>query len=266
MSVVISQNLVLSAEIQPLTHARIGYQKISGTITASSTADGYDAEYPDNELTYNFWKPDSMPATWEVDAGTASDCNYIGIAAHTLGTDSVTVTAQYYDGDLSSWVDIDSTLPGDDSPIMFLFDSVSWTKYRLSFSGSTAPRIGVVYMGVTLDMQRGIYGGHSPLTLSRQTTIRPTMSESGQFLGRSIIATGCKTSWAWSNLGPFWYRENFDPFVEHCRTKPFFIAWRPSKFPNEVGYCWTSSDITPTNNGNAGYMDVSVTATGLGYE
>lgn len=263
MSVVISSDLVLGGDV-PAQNARIGYKKITGTITASSTADGYDSEYPDNYLTYNFWKPDSLPATWEIDAGVATECNYVGIAAHEIGSSGCSVYAEYYDG--SEWQEISGIAPADDSPIMFIFSKLSWVKYRIRIAGSTAPRVGVVFMGVTLDMQRAIYGNHSPLNLSRVTTVTPALSETGQFIGRTIQSYGVSTSWTWSNLTPAWYRSEFDPFVKAARTQPFFIAWRPSQYSEEVGYCWTSKDISPTNNGTAGLMNVTLSATGLGNE
>lgn len=264
MAVVISDSITLSALTQPLTHARIGYQKISGTITASTAASGFAASNADNELTYSFWKPTALPATWEIDIGSAETVNYFGIAAHTLGTDQAEIFAEYWDG--SSWTEIDSVLPGDDRPIMFIFDDKFASKYRVRVIGSTSPRIGVIYIGESLAMQRAIYGGHSPLNLSRNTVVRPTISERGQWLGRSIIRTGSSTSWDWRNLTALWYRANFDPFVEHARTKPWFIAWRPATFSEEVGYCWTRNDIQPSNQGVRDLMDVSLTAEGLGID
>jgi len=268
MAVVISNNLVLLDRFtgEPLNHARIGYAKIAGTITASSSAPGYPASDADYEMTYNYWKPQTMPANWEVNPGGNTACTYMAIAAHTFGTDGTTVSAQFWNG--TQWVTLASSSPlaGDDSPIMFIFSELAATKYRIYISGSTSPRVGVIYIGKTLDMQRAIYGGNSPITLSRETVTRPTISERGQWLGRSIIRAGSTGSWSWQNLKAAWYRANFDPFVEHARTKPFFIAWRPETFPDEIAYCWTDSDISPTNQGVADFMSVTLNAKGLGIE
>ena len=119
---------------------------------------------------------------------------------------------------------------------------------------------------MALAMQRAIYAGHSPITLSRKTVKRPTKSEFGQWLGSSTIRHGLKTSFEWKNLKAAWYREYFDPFVKSARTKPFFIAWRPSKFPNEIAYAWTSNDIKPSNMGILDYMDVSMSVEGYADE
>jgi hypothetical protein len=264
MSVIISSDLVLSPDpgTEPLNFARIGYKKISGVITASTTDVGFNASNPDNEMTYSYWKPTTMPATWEIDTTSASDVNYMAIAAHTCGTDQASVKAEYWSG--SVWVEIDEVLPADDAPLMFLFNTETRTKYRFTFTGSTAPRIGVIYMGVTLDMQRGIVGGEPLVTLNRQTAVRPIKSEGGQWLGRSIIRKGSTSSYEWQALDPDWYRANFDPFVEHARTKPFFLAWNPEDYSTEIGYLWTSQDINPSLMGVRDYMSVGFTVEGLG--
>lgn len=264
MAVVISEDLYITAPAVSLANARIGWQKLVGTITASSEAGGYPASDADHEMTYNFWKPLSLPATWELDAGSAETANYIGIAAHTLGDSVTTVYAEYWNG--TAWVEIDSTLPGDNSPIMFIFADLTRQKYRIRLTGSVIPKIGVIYIGKTLDMQRGLSGGNPHITLSRVTRITNSSSETGQFLGRTTIPMGSTAGWSWTALDPAWYRANFDPFVSHARSKPYFIAWRPVDYPNEIGYVWTASDIHPTNMGVRDFLSVSLNAEGLGVD
>lgn len=257
---------------QPMTHARIGYQKISGLVDASTADDGFPASAADSPLTYSGWKPTTTPAWWKIDAGDNQTVNYVGIASHTLGTVGASVKVQYGDGSSpESWSDATSVHePADDSPILFLFDAVSAPSWRLYIdidtSPQTMPLLGVVFIGSVLEMPRMIYGGHTPITLARNTVVRPTRSERGQWLGRSIIRGGSVGSWSWRYLDPSWYRTYFDPFVEAARTQPFFIAWRPGDFPDEVGYVWTSGDIRPGNMGVKGFMEVSLEAEGLAIE
>jgi hypothetical protein len=266
MSVVISRDLVLgTVDLDyPLTHARWGYRHITGTVSASSESAGSPASAASNPLTYTFWQPQSVTATWEIDAGTAQSVNYCGIAAHTLGDNGNTAEAQYWDG--GSWVTLLDTNPGDNSPVMMLFETVSASRYRVRITGGTVPRLGVIWFGTTLDMQRPIYGGHTPITLARRTVYKNNVSERGQWLGRSIVRGGSATDFQWQHLTAEWYRANFDPLVEHLRTEPAFIAWRPLSYPNEVGYVWTNDDIAPSNMGIRDLMSVSVSVEGLGVE
>jgi hypothetical protein len=113
-------------------------------------------------------------------------------------------------------------------------------------------------------MQRGLYGGHSPINLSRVTVSRSNRSEGGQFLGRYIVRSGFKTSAEWGHLTASWYRENFDPFVESATQYPFFFAWRPETFPDEVAYCWTDGDIQPANMGIKTLMSVGININAAG--
>lgn len=249
---------------QPLGHARIGYDNFvkGSTVTATSEVSGFPADAVALSMTYERWQPSAMPATLSIDAGSASDADYIGIAAHTLGSTGATVAIEY-STDNMSWTTVETISPADDSAIMVLFTSVQAQYWRLVISGTTAPQIGVVYIGQVLAMQRGIYGGHSPGKLSRQTTIRPTRSEGGQWLGRSVIRQGYSESYSWDNLTATWYRDNFDPFVEAAIQYPFFVAWQPLRHPSEVLYAWTSDNISPSNSGTRDLMSVGFSAQGL---
>lgn len=154
----------------------------------------------------------------------------------------------------------------DDRPIMVLVEEHTSHRFRVRVAGQSTPVIGVIRMGKALEMERPIYGGHTPLNLSRTTVIRPNISERGQFLGRSIIRSGASGSWSWKNLTAAWVRRYLDPFLEAIRTTPFFILWRPSSFPGEAGYCWTTADHAPTNMGSKDRMSITIDAEGLGNE
>lgn len=250
----------------PLTHSRIGIDNIvrTATVTASSAVAGFPAIAAKNPLTYEFWEPASLPATWNVDALAARDVNYCGIASHTLGTTGSTVILEYSMNN-STWVEVDRHSPIDNSPIMFLFSAITARYWRLNVDG-TSPKIGVVYLGMTLEMQRACYAGISPIEMNRQTVIRPNVSEGGQWLGRSIIRGGSQMSVAFSHLTYDWYKANFDPFVELARSYPFFFAWRPEGYPETIGYVWTGADIAPSTMGVRDFLSVSFDMEGLAIE
>lgn len=267
MPVVISDKIAVTASASyPLTNSRIGWQKITGTLTASTEAAGFPASAAQNELTYSYWKPTALPATWALDAGAGVDVDYFGIAAHTLGTDQATIYAEYWNG--SAWIEIDSVLPGDDRPIMFIFATITASQFRIRLTGTTAPRIGVIYIGKLLEMQRPITDSHSPINLSPVTETRGTISETGQWLGRSVVRKGSATSWRWNFLNNDWYRANFQPFADSAPTKPFFIAWNPDFAPGDVGYVWLreGEDIRPSYQGIADYLSVGFNGEGLGID
>lgn len=269
MSVYLSKNLILrEPEVveQPLTHARIGYKTIvtRDNITGSSEAEAFPARNLANPATFERWRPTSMPADVVVDAGAPVEVDYVGIAAHNVGTQDSAVTIDYSD-DAVNWIAVISRSPSDNRALMLLFEPITARYWRIRFTGSNIVTVGVVYIGKALAMERPIYGGHSPITLSRISTVRPSVSERGQWLGASVERRGLASTFAWQHLTPQWYRQNFDPFVEsNPRVHPFFIAWRPLRFPREVAYCWASEDIQPQNMGiGRGLMDVSMSVEGF---
>lgn len=245
-------------------YARIGYQSILPDSTLSGTAgtSGYPMSAVVNPATYERYTPSAMPATIQADAGAAVAVDYIGIAAHNLGTLACTVYVES-SPDATTWTTRLTLTPTDDTTLFGMFDSVSARYWRIRITGTTAPTVGVVYLGAMLTMQRTIYGGHTPITLARITSVRPNLSETGQWLGASQTRAGFATSFSWKNLTAAWYRANFDPFVAtNPRVKPFFIAWRPYSFPSEVGYCWSTGDIAPQNMGVKDFMSVDLQVEG----
>ena len=266
MSILITQSALLAATVAyPFTNARIGHHTITrdGTLTASTDQTGSPAYAAGLPNTYESWIPNEVPAWIQVDHGSSIVCDYIGIAAHDIGTTGANIAVQY-SSDGISWSDaVTSTAFTDDTPIMIFFDEINARYWRLYITGAI-PTIGVWYVGKALAMQRAVYGGHSPITLSRNNTVRANTSEGGQFLGRYIVRSSVETTAKFQHLTASWYRSYFDKFVLSARQYPFFFAWRPTDYPREVAYAWTTGDIRPANMGIGDLMEVSFNMKGIG--
>lgn len=271
-----------AAASRPMTHARIGYQTWTRGLAASAAvASSADDEGPADAVlrpdTFEFWEPTSLPATLVIDFGTGRDIDYGGLV-HTLGSTECSALLETSDGTFVGsptseqvWSALGSEIaPGDDAPLMFLDTSRVGRYGRItvarSGTGSDMPRISVAHFGQVLTMQRSIYGGHSPMNLSRDTVLDRALSRGGQFLGQGFRRHGMRGSAAWRYLEPDWYRTYFDPFVQEARKYPFFFAWRPGDYPLEVGYAWALGDIQPNNMGVAGFMQVALEMHGIGHE
>lgn len=273
MTVVISPSITPGDYTYPLTHARIGYDNFvpTSTVTFSSEQAEYPADAIQRETTFERWQPTGTTSEYLViDQGASGvgAASYLGIAAHTLGSAGATVEIAH-SVDNSSYTVVETLEPANNGAIMFIFPEVESRYWRVRVvTASFAPEIGVVYIGSVLEMQRPIYGGHSPITLSRQTERRPTKSQKGQWLGVSLVRHGLQSSYNWKHLTAAWYRSTFDPFVQAARSKPFFIAWRPADYPQEVVYGWLppSNDIQPSNMGIRDLMDVSMSVEGYADE
>lgn len=252
---------------QPLTHARIAHSNnwySSGSITASSTANGFFASGPNNSLTYEKWKPSVATATWEIDIGSVSTVDYCAIAAHNMGTSGNTLQVQYFNG--SIWVNaIPATAINDNMPIFCIFSKQDAQRWRISISGGAAPEIGVIRFGAAMQMPQAIYGGHSPLDYGRMTRSRSAYSMSGEFLGRSKQRGWLETSFDWTHLTRAWIDTHWKSFQKAAESEPFFIAWRPSDF-SEVGYCQTERVPAPTSMSIRSYHSVNVAVTARAYD
>lgn len=272
-----------------LTHTRIGYDNLlpDSTVVASTEAAGFPIEALNNSLTYELWKPTTFPAVITIDAGVAKPVGYAAFAAHNL-SGCRAVVEYSVDGGVNYEVATTAEFLNND-PAMLLFPEVNAQHWRVTITGwATAPTffakfdeqdfgfstysatdtggayIGVMNLGQALAMERATYGGHAPGTMSRDSIVNGTTSEGGQWLGRSVIRNGFSTNYDFQNLTAAWIRQYFDPFIQHAITKPYFVAWRPSGYANEVLFAATDDKISPVNMGIRDLMSVSWTAKGHG--
>ena len=268
MGVIFGTGYALPVDDEPLTHARILHAGnwLTGTASASSTATGHFVDAPNNSLTYEKWQPTSSSGQlWDQVFSPAVTADCCCIAAHNLGDSGSTIKIQYYDG--VSYVDLTAaTAITDNMPIFIIFEEATTLGLRLLITaGTSAPTLGVIKYGKSLQMPRPLYGGHAPLDLSRETTIRSSISETGEFLGRTKLREQFSTSIKWQHITADWMRANWKPLQQAVESEPFFIAWRPETF-SEVGYCQTDKSPTPSNMGIRDLMSVSMSIRGYGYE
>lgn len=259
---------IAAAPEQDKKFARILYKQTSATITAASTLAGTDPANLDNPLTYSIYSSDdSASAEITMDFGSSVAIDSVCLVGDKPFTNLWTVRIQYFDGgSFVDWDGVGAIGVTDDNAFMFSGTKKATTQVKIiidTSAGNVEATLRAIYAGELLIMERSIYGGHSPITLSRETSLRPNVSEGGQWLGRSQIRQAQVTSFDWQNLKAQWYRDNFDPFVESAILNPWFIAWKPDRFPHETAYCWTTSDIVPSNTGTRDLMSVSVAARGF---
>lgn len=271
--IVIPNSLILAqAELdQPLTHARIGIAShlrglSDADVVASSIADESAKDAPLREDTFEYWEPSVLPAYWRVDFGQPVEIDYIALFG-LIGSARVAAEVSTSIDGVNFTTFGNAVMPVDDAPLMFLDTLRVATSMQVYFTGAgVMPRLAVAYAGLTLAMQRAVYGGLTPLPLARKTMRHQHFSRGGQFLGQAYRRLGIATAIPWRNLTASWYRETFDPFVKLARQYPYFIAWRPETYPNEVGFVWTDDDITPVNMGKGALMNVTVPMEGVGWE
>lgn len=205
--------------------------------------------------TYSRWIRDTTNNIFSFGSDTL--CDFICISGHTMGTLGVPITVQVAETPGGPYTNVyESNSPPDDSPIVITFDPVVLAEIRIQLPSSTESTISYVNAGTALKVEREIYGGHRPINLQPKTEYQNSVSDSGNFLGRTIKRKGFESRYRITNLDPVWYRRYFFPFVEACRTRPFVIQWRPDLFSNETAFGYYEGDIGATNSGT-GLMETS---------
>jgi hypothetical protein len=248
MSLVISDNLVLSAIESGANRPLIGWRNI---VTASNiAADTADSNNPASNLanpaTFLGWEANDTTAQYlTITPGSADDIDYVGIATHNLSTAQIAVSIEGDDG--SGYAELVApVIPANDGPLLFRFTAQSLSGLRVKLaSGDAAASIAVVYAGKLLVLSRKLYQGFTPIPFGRTSKVTNGRSESGQFLGRIVTGRSVASKVPLSLLDPDWYRANLDPFLDAGKDLPFFFAWRPDDYPAEVGYCWLTNDPQP---------------------
>jgi len=257
MSVIIAGNARSGQFETPPNHARIGYDNAlrSASWSASSSEADFPPEALGNAMTVRRWRA-TGDTNESVTANFSSQTvNYVGIAAHNLRGADVSIEVN---GQATA-----SFSPTGTQAIMVLFEARTATSIKLTVNGVT-PEIGVLYAGNLLVMERPFFSGHTPVRLARTTVTRPRQSESGEYLSMTRRRRGFETSASWQHLSDEFYRESFDPFVEHATTRPFFFAWNPDEHPDDVVYAWTSDEIRPSYMGIRDLIEVSMSMTAYG--
>jgi len=230
--------------LYPLNTPRIGWRKLTGTISASTAAAGYAAANAATSRTDSFWQPTALAATWRLDAGSAQTVSYCGIAAHDLGSKGCTILVQSSPDD-SVWTTRATVVPTDDGAIMALFAAVSARYWRLSISGAGGnPTLGVIQFGAVTEFpQRCTFAPSMSFERTRSAAYSANITEGGQWVGRSRVRTMLSPKITVTHLSEAWVASEWDALALHAETGPFFIADRPSDYPKSVAYAWAQSDL-----------------------
>lgn len=254
----------------PETHGRILYDNLLLESTDITANRGAGANLTLTPNTFEGWSATnditSSTITFTLPANVSMDTFCFG--AQNLKNKNTTYVFQTSDTTGGSFTSIGSPeLVESNSPKMKI-ETRDVRRVRLVITGTTGLdfNINLISAGNSLQLQRPMYSGVRPAQLNAVTDYFNNRSESGEWLGRTIRRRGFETSIDMKRITPQWYREYFSPFVESIKTTPFFYSWRPQDYPDDVVYCWTDSDIKPSNSGIREFMDLSFNVNCHGFE
>ena len=281
--IILSQSIVLAPKTNPLGTPIFGWRTLvtAGNVSATSEADGFPASNVANRATYQTWKaegiaspPEDEYLTVTIPENEIDPIDYLAVAVHNFGTGQIAVSVEGASELVGSPADYDwqelveESIPANDDPIIFRFTPQSLIAVRLRMQPSLAetpeaPFAGVVYVGKLLVCERGTHADHVPINLARQSEVENGMSETGQFVGRNTLRESRSTTFALKLLRSTWFTTSMQPFLDDAVDNPFFFAWRPAAFPNDVGYCWLKNDPQPAVHFETGRKAVDLQLGGV---
>lgn len=272
----------------PITDLPIVFWRNVVTTTNVST-DSQDPDFPVTNVANPSlalkWKQDftdsplAMPDTIVINAAGLGPINYVAIAGHNLGTAGATIAIEG-DGNPSGispastaspleqeWVT--GFQPVDDSPLIIMFGEVEAqagdrgnVRIRLQSPGTVALEIAVIYVGYATVLAEGIQADHTPLPLAHMRETLTGQSENATFLGRIVVGQWVESVATISNLEATWVRDELMPFLEFAAENPFFWAWQPLTYPDEVAFAWLSENPKPVLDID-GFLTVDLPMRGL---
>lgn len=263
MSVFLSRSLVLNQNTPGAVSPNapmIGWQSYVnfGTIAADFSLEAYPVSNLANESTALEWRSSSVAAQY-LYTPISGEVDYVALATHNLGSAGTNISVEVQTAP-GVWTRVfEPITPRDNYPIILRFEKTPGSQLRIRLVGSSiAPRVSVLFVGLSLRLPRNIYVGHTPINYARETSVTNGRNEAGDFLGRIVTRRRKGNDISLMNIPPDWFRTEFEPFMTHAEEFPFFFAWRPGDYPFEVGFAWTTGDPASSNQSPNGMMQFSM--------
>lgn len=241
-------SVIIEAGATSTGTASILYENIfeGGTVTVSSeTADGAGLNAVE-DTTFDFWTGGAATARITVDYGSAVECDCVGAASHSLGTDGADLSIEY-SADNVTWTEVSLVEPLTDDTILAVFPAVSARYWRASVLNGPSS-IGVLKLGKRLVMPSGVLSGHTAINHALRVDLLTNNSVKGQYLGTRIKRIGAEANINFGLLETSFVDNDMAVFEAHFNSgRTFFYAGSPSEWPDDYGYCWRSgSELAPS--------------------
>lgn len=155
-------------------------------------------------------------------------------------------------------------VPSEDVPLGWYFPDIDRQTFQIRVSSngpSDVVSVAALFVGTVITSPRRIYQGYSPIITPTEVDLQSNVSAGGNLLGSSIVRQGDRFSAAISNLPETFIRSaEWLAFQTRFNAgEPIFIAWRPTKYPQDLHYVWRDGGVLrPTNSGPQAFMSVQI--------
>lgn len=189
---------------------------------------------------------------------------FAGIVGHNLGTIGGSVAFESSSDGGFSWDDCGcgTISPTDDKPIGMYFNQLAKVDYRFNFTGlsTNVLRVAVLWAGRVITVPIRAYQGVAPILAPNNVSLQSSVSVGGNLLGSSVVSRGSSFGLNFDNVDETFVRGDLAEMIPVFNEgNPIWIAWRPTKYAEDLHYCWRDGDvIQPTNAGPRDLMSFSL--------
>jgi len=209
----------------------------NATLTATSTASGYDKENLKDRRPWTKWKATStVTQNIDVDIGSSTTIDTFGFSGHNFGDVRPSVAYFYWDG--FAWVSMGGySTPVTNNTYIVKFNSQTAVKFRVQFLAPTAAvEVGIIFIGAATTMPEPV---SAPFSWKTESIVaNGAINKSGELLGADVRHNPININPIWKNILKSFYDSDFkDLWDTYLKTlKPFFFAWDYDNYPDDILY------------------------------
>ena len=234
------------------------------TPTATNEVTGFEGVNVNNWLLYNSWKPGATGTVGVVfDLGSPKAVDTFCIYGHNLNTEGCDLRLSYSDDDITYPDAVAAFTVADDGVIFKPFTTQSKRYWRVRIQNCTVDAlISVVAIGTATVLPSDMYDGFRPPLRGKVKNIN-SLSVNGTFLGRSIQPVPLDIVITQKNASQAFVRGDWNDFLAHAQSLPFFFSWDETNYPDETVYAWSDPKQTQPVYSNYNLLTVEMKAKAL---
>lgn len=273
-------------------NAFIGYDNLftadASNLSAVGVSTGFSVQSLKNWQSWDYCQFDAGSNSIMIDCISAQDIDYFAIAGHelfntgattitlkasadafatniTLATISISGTTFTGSYKLNTSTSIPSQTVTDNNVTIIKLDSVNYRYFKLEFNNTSECKIGVLAIGQRMEFELGFYRDAMPPALNEDVVVTNNKSESGIYLGRSVVRTGAKQQTInLDKISHSYIYNTWLPFKTHAEIYPFFYSWGNTPlYNNQLCYQTSFAQTKLQDRIGNGHGSVGVTFEGV---
>lgn len=224
----------------------------------TSETDAFPSSNLNNPATHLRWESEDSANDVHLFCNGLNGASAVCFAVHELSGFTVTIYGYTTDSPVDRVQVFEPTVISDNKPLMMEFPWAQYATIEIVISGSGVKRAAVCYVSTLLRMDRSVVvtSDLTPINRGLKTDVLSGFSESGNFLGRVVRNTMFEGTLTFSNEPldaytgeaeevTYWPAIWFEQIVS---VNPFFVAWAPDDYPDDVGFVWLTESPVPLQN------------------